>query len=280
MTNLTGTALIEMDVNNWEEFVTGITDLRRKYSIYTPLVFRGLADSQWKLTTTLERAGCSAMRLRDYYLLTHRIRPAIETATNSRWEIADFTLAMEKDFNDRDLILDHRFPTQEMYRFMIYLRHHGFPSPLLDWSLSPYVAAFFAFRDKNDARSRSVYAYCEYPEGSKGGAAGEARIYDIGRYIRSHPRHFLQQSDYTICAAFDEKLGLYFHEHGPVFGGHGRQDMLWKFNLPSSERNRVLRVLDDYNLNAFSLFGSEESLLEMLWFREHASKIDAAMYGE
>jgi hypothetical protein len=44
---------------------------------------------------------------------------------------------------------------------------------------------------------------------------------------------------------------------------------LWKFDLPSSEREKILGVLNDYNLNAFSLFGSEESLLETMWLREH-----------
>jgi hypothetical protein len=47
------------------------------------------------------------------------------------------------------------------------------------------------------------------------------------------------------------------------------QDFLWKFDLPSSERTKVLGVLNDYNLNAFSLFGSEESLLETMWLREY-----------
>jgi len=31
---------------------------------------------------------------------------------------------------------------------MTRLRHHGFPSPLLDWPQSPYIAAFFAFNKK------------------------------------------------------------------------------------------------------------------------------------
>ena len=51
-----------------------------------------------------------------------------------------------------------------------------------------------------------------------------------------------------------------------------KQDYLWKFEIPSTERDVVLRLLNDYNLNAFSLFGSEEGLLETMWFREYVLK--------
>jgi len=46
------------------------------------------------------------------------------------------------------------------------------------------------------------------------------------------------------------------------------QDALWKFNIPSTERIKVLKLLDEYTLNAFSLFDSDESLLETMWIRE------------
>jgi hypothetical protein len=162
--------------------------------------------------------------------------------------------------------------TRSLTRYLVYLRHHGFPSPLLDWTASANIAAFFAFREIAKAEAGSIYVYCERPNASKVGAVGEPPMRAIGKYVRSHPRHFRQQSDYTICASFGANAGWQFHPHGPVFGHRGKQDFLWKFNIPSSDRIGVLRRLDDYNLNAFSLFDTEETQLETMWFREHALK--------
>jgi hypothetical protein len=216
------------------------------------------------------------MSFDDFYrLVTSRVRPAVETFTGVKWDVPNYSTKMELSFRSRELLSTGFFPEVELYRYLVYLRHHGFPSPLLDWSRSPYVAAFFAFRDlilrpgDGKPEKRSIYVYCEIPQLSKGGVVGAPTIRHIGPYVRSHPRHFRQQSDYTICYAFDENTGWKFHPHEDVFGSRGaRQDVLWKFNLPSSESSRILRVMDEYNLNAFSLFDSEEALLETMWSRE------------
>jgi hypothetical protein len=42
------------------------------------------------------------------------------------------------------------------------------------------------------------------------------------------------------------------------------QDLLWKITVPASERMKALRYFDKFNLNEFTLFDSEEGLLEML----------------
>ncbi len=273
----------QSDVPDWETFEQELKQLRAKYGKPSlPLLFRGQPSSGWSLVTTLERSGQGGMSLVDFYrLITARVGPAVETFTGMR--VPEWNQQVEDSFADRELFSLRRFPPVDLYRYMVYLRHHGFPSPLLDWSHSPYVAAFFAFREPiGTAEKRSIYVYCEMPESRKGGAVGEPTIRPIGPYVRSHRRHFRQQSDYTICGSLDTNFGeWHFHSHEDVFA-HPRpgQDYLWKFNLPSSERGKVLRLLDEYNLNAFSLFDSEETLLETMWFREHVLRQTNTMKTE
>lgn len=64
-------------------------------------------------------------------------------------------------------------------------------------------------------------------------------------------------------------VGWRFVPHQRVFDlGRANQDMLWKIVMPASLRTEVLRLLDRFNLNEYSLFGSEESLMATLAARE------------
>ena len=238
------------------EFEEWVKELRAEFGHKeaSPLVYRGQGDSNWPLATTLERAGYKHMLLREFCdLIQAKIGPAVASLTG--FNVPEFDpMYVSKAFLDPELIFRSKFPPMELYPYMVYLRHHGFPSPFLDWSQSPYVAAFFAFRDDplEKREKRSVYAYCESPHGMKVGAIQQPSIRRVGSYVRSHRRHFRQQSDYTFCARFDENYGWRFDAHEEVFKqSNPKQDIIWKFDFPSSERVNVLRVLDDFNLNAF-----------------------------
>lgn len=108
------------------------------------------------------------------------------------------------------------------------------------------------------------------PNNIKIGDMNQPRIYGQGPYVKTHRRHFRQQSRYTVCGVFDNtNVGWKFSSHNYVFNnGMVDQDVLWKITIPTRERHKVLNLLDQFNINEFSLFGSDESLMETLAFRE------------
>lgn len=262
----------ERNVTCWEEFIEGLEEIRRKrassvsYVQDSPLLFRGQGNSCWQLSTTLERKR-ERMLYKDYYRIIDKIKPQIETLTGGDWSIPSYPevehlVKAYEEFNNTLWAGD-----RPAYAYMAYLRHRGFPSPLLDWSRSPYVAAYFAFANAcKDTNGRvSIFVLCERNFKLSGNRMDV--VYIFGPYVKTHRRHVLQQSQYTVCLSFHDEWR--FESYDSVFEqGHRQQAFCRKFTIPVTERPKVLALLDEHNLNAFSLFGSEESLMETLAIRE------------
>jgi hypothetical protein len=261
------------DLSTWEDFESRLKTLTSTPmqpgegvpSGHSPFLFRGQASHCWHLTATLERYVSNRMTLKQYYRTIYAVKPQIETFTGVDWSIL-----APSEYEDwlatRDLLVSVNFPG---YEYMVYLRHHGFPSPLLDWTRSPYIAAYFAFVGASEAAERvAIFAFREHAGAGKVLTKDEPHIETLGPYIRSHRRHFLQQSEYSICLVYDANT-WFFSNHEAVCGNVlAEQDILWKFTLPVSERLKVLLMLDGFNLNSFALFASEEALMETMATRE------------
>ena len=256
----------EIDLKCWEEFEDHIDYLfavkghfkeveNRTYG--TP-IFRGQANASWELESTLDRVFKRDVGIEEYFKTIQNVRPAVISITGKEWNIPD-------NFDDKPFAL-------QGYDFMVYLRHHGFPSPLLDWTQSPFVAAYFAFRsyeNRNDGKV-ALFSYASYLE------VGmifdledkEPTIHQLGSHVMSHERHYAQQCRYTICTIKTDGNPVYTsHKHSIEKGKTGNVELV-KYILPTSERGKVLRKLERMNVTAFSLFGSEESLMETLAYQQ------------
>lgn len=246
---------------NWEEFETEIKKFENPTrKLWDEVWFRGQSDAEWPLFTTLERRAAKLSAVSTYLQIISEIKPAVETFTGATFEAIG-----PQDIEEIGTVYDHfHLHFSESLTYMAHLRHGGFPSPLLDWTNSPYVAAYFAFARARHKGDVAIYAHHERPENMKVGGP-YSQIMSYGPILKTHRRHFRQQSRYTICVAYIDGKWHFMPHEGVFYQRDGlNQDLLWKITVPASERMKALRYFDKFNLNEFTLFDSEEGLLEML----------------
>lgn len=256
-----------INLDHWDEFEHTVRQtIIEEISYDSPraTIFRGQPNAEWHLRTTLERMIGKNMSAENYFNLIKRIQTKIETFANQWWELPDY-----EDFEKR--MKSHCRMDEQSFFYMTYLRHFGFPSPLLDWTRSPFIAAYFAFRDvSNSAENIAIYMYSiSYSHGIGVDVSDIPSISPIIQSPRNNKRHELQQGVYTVCLR-EENERIYFsdHEDGGLYDER-RIPFVTKFVLPASERLNALRALETYNINPYSLFGTEESLLESLFLERY-----------
>lgn len=237
---------------SWDEFQTFVLD---KIKTHSRLLFRGLSSSDMSLSTTLDRMqNTGEFSVEEYYKRVVLVIKKIETYVNKVWNLPNPDVV---DFSDNELIHSNL----KIAEAMTYLRHHGYPSPLMDWTESPYVAAFFAFWDYGVDGDKAIYLY-DYSNSSWSGS--DPRLVSLGDTIKSDIRHYLQQSHYTLC---QKKKGnmFYYARHEEVFLDKLKNNgACVKVVLPKSERTKILSHLNLMNITPFSLFGDEDALVKSL----------------
>lgn len=234
--------VVDPNVNSWSAFkkVAGTCERGR-------FVFRGQPNT-WRLRTAFHRT--------------------------KRKDLATF---MEVDIPRLHQVLSgqtkHFFQLTDAMQngaFWNLIQHHGYPTPLLDWSYSPFVAAFFAYRNKalDDEKAPHVRIYmfdrkswCEdYPQLGKI-APAMPHFSILEPLALENTRLVPQQALSSVTNIDDVETYLRAREQdkGKLY--------LAAFDLPATEMNSALSELIMMGISAGSLFPGLDGACEEWRYR-------------
>ena len=180
----------EVVVESWEQLLGAlhspdIIPLQRRQGGHrrSPFMFRGMANAEWQLKTSLERLGTEPDSVEQPLLRAFRkYAPTGTFSHRSDWERLSVA------------------------------QHNGLPTRVLDWTVSPLVAAHFATAERELSELDGVI-WCVnadrvrdavLPEEMTGELhEAQAFIYNVPILDRSHPslREFDETSERASCPA-------------------------------------------------------------------------------
>lgn len=124
--------ILVREITNWHEFHDVVAG-----PAYRNWAFRGQADADWPMYSSLSR-----------YLKSYEVHPQAWSSQEERI----FRIFRRK----AHLFLDHVPDERDAFQWLALMQHHGAPTRLLDFTWSPFVAAFFAL--ERATRDAAVWA--------------------------------------------------------------------------------------------------------------------------
>jgi len=226
----------EKELNDWDEFLSFVTSNLK----YRHFIWRGQADSSWLLEPTLDRILRTISKVGDTRTINSHLK-RFKYAIRGRRGLNPPTLE-----NDND--------------WWALGQHQGLYTPLLDWTKSPFVAAFFAFDSQSESSTGrhaiygiSQHTFQELSNRLKKEHKSSSRppIIDFVEPFSNENARLVNQGGLFTRSPAGVDIESWMKTNFEKDDSHIR---MWKLLLPDSEKKKILQSLNRMNINHLSLF--------------------------
>jgi len=206
----------QLDLGSWSDFKSKVDSFQLEW------IYRGQAKASWTLASSLERSS-------SLLELDHDIERVL---------IAEYRRAI-RSFDDCA-----REPETTL-EWLALLQHHGTPTRLIDFTKSPYVAAYFAFQEEDHDQAEPVAIWC----------VNRIRFYQAAVY-------FLK--DKFDIAKWGSRGYLYSAEAFEALFPHTDMDCVMPFDVAHANQRQLIQQ------GVFlAAMNSDKTLAEQLRFLEY-----------
>lgn len=226
-----------INYKTWQEFKRDYsTDLYAGEFESGKYIFRGQANESWGLETSFDRL---------YAQVPYSKKKEIEK------ELIDIFCTN----CSRHIKGSNEFSTMDIIEKMSMAQHYGVPTRLLDWTYSPFIAAYFAFSTINHNACASQVAIWALLK--KHDIWNSHQGVEIEGHIAVDNEHQKKQLGcFTIIN--NQTISINKYVESCQQNGQNVEGALTKIIIPTNQFKIALNELEAMNINASTIYGGYE----------------------